>query len=80
MNINMQTVGIDSCVYQKSQKGSLFEALVGARAEFIELTYLGIPYRIPHTVDGKPTVRKATTGGKSSVLWWEKEKTNSLKR
>ena len=25
-------------------------------AEFIELTYLGIPYRIPPDVDGKPTV------------------------
>ena len=28
-------------------------------AEFVELTYLGIPYRIPPDVDGKPTVRKA---------------------
>jgi len=28
-------------------------------AEFIELTYLGIPYRIPPDVDGKPTVRKS---------------------
>ncbi len=27
-------------------------------AEFAELTYLGIPYRIPHEVDGKPTIRK----------------------
>ena len=26
-------------------------------AEFAELTYLGIPYRIPHTVNGKPTIR-----------------------
>ena len=30
-------------------------------AEFAELTYLGIPYRIPHTADGKPTVRKTTS-------------------
>ena len=29
-------------------------------AEFIELTYLGIPYRIPPDVDGKPTVKKAS--------------------
>jgi len=27
-------------------------------AEFVELTYLDIPYRITHTVDGKPTIRK----------------------
>jgi len=27
-------------------------------AEFAELTYLGIPYRIPHKADGKPTIRK----------------------
>ena len=27
-------------------------------AEFIELTCLGIPYRIPPEVDGKPTIRK----------------------
>jgi len=29
-------------------------------AEFMELTYLGIPYRIPHKADGKPTIKKAT--------------------
>ena len=29
-------------------------------AKFAELTYLGIPYRIPHTADGKPTIRKAS--------------------
>jgi len=29
-------------------------------AEFIELTCLGIPYRIPPEIDGKPTIRKAT--------------------
>jgi len=29
-------------------------------AEFIELTYLGIPYRITTEVDGKPTIRKAS--------------------
>ncbi|MBA7494745.1 hypothetical protein ES702_05322 [subsurface metagenome] len=28
-------------------------------AEFVELTYLGIPYRIPHTADSKPTITKA---------------------
>jgi len=28
-------------------------------AEFVELTYLGIPYRIPHKADGKPTIKKA---------------------
>ncbi len=28
-------------------------------AEFVELTYLGIPYRIPHMADGKPTIRKS---------------------
>ena len=28
-------------------------------AEFVVLTYLGIPYRIPHTVDGQSTIRKA---------------------
>jgi hypothetical protein len=27
-------------------------------AEFAEITYLGIPYRIPNEVDGKPTIRK----------------------
>ena len=27
--------------------------------EFVELTYLGIPYRIPHMTDCKPTIRKA---------------------
>ena len=28
-------------------------------AEFVEPTYLGIHYLIPHTADGKPTIRKA---------------------
>lgn len=28
-------------------------------SDFIELTYLGIPYRIPPDVDGKPTIKKA---------------------
>ena len=28
----------------------------------------GIHYRIPPEADGKPTIRKATTGGKSSVI------------
>jgi len=32
--------------------------LQGWAAEFIELTCLGIPYRIPPDVDGKPTIRK----------------------
>jgi len=27
-------------------------------AEFIELTYLGIPYRIACKVDGKPTIKR----------------------
>ena len=27
-------------------------------AEFVELTYLGIPYRIPHMANGKPTIAK----------------------
>ncbi len=26
--------------------------------KFAELTYHGIPYRIPHTIDDKPTIRK----------------------
>jgi len=30
-------------------------------ADFAELTYLGIPYRIPHMADGKPTIRKAAS-------------------
>jgi len=30
----------------------------GWAAEFIELTCLGIPYRISPDVDGKPTIRK----------------------
>ena len=54
----MQAAGIDSCVFQRSHEGSLFEALVGARAEFIELTCLGTPYRIPPDIDGRPTIRK----------------------
>jgi len=29
-------------------------------AEFIELTYLGIPYRIPPDVDDQPTISKIT--------------------
>ena len=29
-------------------------------AEYYELTYLGIPYRIPHKADDKPTIKKAT--------------------
>jgi len=57
--MTMQAVGIDSCVFQKSHEDSLFEALEGARAEFIELTCLGILYRIPLDVDGQPTVKKA---------------------
>ncbi len=59
MNMTMQAVGFDSCVFQRSYEGPLYEALVVARAEFIELTCLGIPYRIPPDVDGKPTVKKA---------------------
>jgi len=59
MNMTMQAVGIDSCVFQRGHEGSLFEALVGARAEFIEFTCLGIPYRVPPDVDGKPTVKNA---------------------
>jgi len=58
MNMTMQAVGVDSCVFQRSHECPLFEALVGARAEFIEFTCLGIPYRIPPDVDGKPTIRK----------------------
>ena len=27
-------------------------------ANFVELTYHGIPYRIPHTIDDKPTIAK----------------------
>ena len=57
----MQAVGIDSCVFQRNHEGSLFEALVGARVEFIELTHLGVPYRIPPDIDGKPTVKKAAS-------------------
>ena len=58
--MTMQAVGIDSCVFQRSHEGALFEALVGARAEFIDISCLGIPYRIPPEVDGKPTIRKAS--------------------
>ncbi len=29
-------------------------------AEFMELSNLGVSYRIPHEVDGKPTIRKAS--------------------
>ena len=56
--MTMQAVGIDSCVFQRSHEGFLFEALVGARVEFIELTCQGIPYRIPPDIDGKPKTRK----------------------
>jgi len=35
--------------------------LQGWAAELIELTCLGIPYRIPTEVDGQPTVRKTTS-------------------
>ena len=52
MNMIMQAVGIDSCVFQRSHEGPLFEALVGARAEFMELACLGITYRVPPDVDG----------------------------
>ena len=58
MNMTMQEVDVDSCVFQRNHEGSLFEASAGARAELIEFTCLGIPYRIPPDVDGKPTVRK----------------------
>ena len=44
MNMTMQAVGIDSCVFQWSHEGSIFEALVGAR---------------PLEVDGQPTIKKA---------------------
>jgi hypothetical protein len=57
MNMTMQAVGIDSYVFQRSHEGPLFEAS-GARAEFIEITHLGIPCRMPTDVDGKPTIRK----------------------
>ena len=57
--MTMKAVGLDSCVFQRGHESSLFEALEGARAEFIELTCLGNPYRIPPDVDGKPTVKKA---------------------
>jgi len=59
MNMIMQAVGIDSCVFQRSHECPLFEALVGAHAEFIELTCLGIPYRKTPDVDGQPTIRKS---------------------
>jgi len=58
MKVIMLAVGVDSCVFQRSHEGPLSEVIVGARAEFIELTCLGIPYRIPPDVDGKPTIRK----------------------
>jgi hypothetical protein len=60
MNMTMQAVGIDSCVFQRGHEGPLFETIVGARAEFMEFTCLGIPYLIPSDVEGKPIVRKAT--------------------
>ena len=31
--------------------------LLSWASEFIEITYLGIPYRIPHRVNDKPTIR-----------------------
>jgi len=34
--------------------------LLSWASEFIEVTYLGIPYRIPPKVDGETTIRKAT--------------------
>jgi len=40
----MKAVGFDSCVFQRSQERSSFEALVGARAL---------------DVDGQPTIKKA---------------------
>jgi len=43
--MTVKAVGVDSCVFQRSHEGSLFEALVGARAP---------------EVDGQPTIRKAT--------------------
>ena len=60
--MTMQAFDIDSCVFQRSHERSLSEALVGAGVEFIELTHLGIPYRIPPDVDGKPTIKKAQAG------------------
>lgn len=35
--------------------------LHGITAEYIELTYLGVPYRILPEVDGNPTIKKART-------------------
>ena len=32
--------------------------LHGVAADFVELTYLGILYQIPHTADGLPTISK----------------------
>ncbi len=32
--------------------------LLSWASEFIELTYLGIPYRIPSRIDDKPTIAK----------------------
>jgi len=52
MNVIMQAVGIDSCFFQRSHEGYLFDAIVCARPD----------------VDGQPTIKKATTGGKSSVF------------
>jgi len=57
----MQTVGFNSSVFLRSHESSIFETLEGARAEFIKLTFLGIPYRIPQDIDGKPTIKKATS-------------------
>jgi len=39
----MQAVVIDSCVFQRSHEGSLFEAIIGARPE----------------IDSQPTIKKA---------------------
>jgi len=39
--------------------------LLSLASEFIELTYLGIPYRIPHMADGKPTIAKTVQAGKA---------------
>jgi len=35
--------------------------LLSWASEFTEITYLGIPYHIPNRIDGKPTIRKAST-------------------
>jgi len=57
-----------TCIQEHYPQGIVWEydvdkpfKLLSWASEFIEITYLGIPYRIHHTADGKPTIRKAAS-------------------